>query len=172
MIAIRAAKAATVAAIALFASLVTFGNLTDYNTNFVFVEHVLAMDTTFPFSTIKYRAITNPALAHAAYALIIAAEAATALLCWIGAAALARRLRADAGAFNRAKRFAVAGLTLGFLLWHVGFMSIGGEWFGMWQSQQWNGVPSAFRFLITIMAVLIFVAMPDQELDRGDTSPT
>jgi hypothetical protein len=85
MIAIRAAKAATVAAIALFASLVTFGNLTDYNTNFVFVEHVLAMDTTFPFSTIKHRAITSPALAHAAYALIIAAEAATALLCWIGA---------------------------------------------------------------------------------------
>jgi len=30
-------------------------------------------------------------------------------------------------------------------------------------------VPSAFRFLITIMAVLIFVAMPDQELDRGET---
>ncbi|HEY6603667.1 MAG TPA: DUF2165 domain-containing protein [Xanthobacteraceae bacterium] len=164
MIAIRAAKAATVAAIALFASLVTFGNLTDYNTNFVFVEHVLAMDTIFPFSTIKYRAITRPAFAHAAYALIIAAEAATAVLCWIGAAALARRLRADAGAFNRAKSFAVAGLTLGFLLWQVGFMSI-----GMWQSQQWNGVPSAFRFLITIMAVLIFVAMPDQELDRRET---
>ena len=64
-------------------------------------------------------------------------------------------------------RFAVAGLTLGFLLWQVGFMSIGGEWFGMWQSQQWNGVPSAFRFLITILAVLIFVAIPDQELERG-----
>jgi predicted small integral membrane protein len=45
-------------------------------------------------------------------------------------------------------------------------MSIGGEWFGMWQSQQWNGVPSAFRFVVTIVAVLIFVAMPDQELDR------
>jgi predicted small integral membrane protein len=37
----------------------------------------------------------------------------------------------------------------------------------MWQSQQWNGVPSAFRFVITIIAVLIFVAMPDQELDGG-----
>ena len=167
MIAIRAAKVATVAAIALFASLVTFGNLTDYNTNFVLVEHVLSMDTIFPFSTIKYRAITNPALHQAAYALIIAAEAAAAVLCWIGAGALARRLSADAGAFNRAKRFAVAGLTLGFLLWQVGFMSIGGEWFGMWQSQQWNGVPSAFRFLITIIAVLIFVAIPDQELQRG-----
>ncbi len=60
------------------------------------------------------------------------------------------------------RRFAVVGLTLGFLLWQVGFMSIGGEWFGMWQSQQWNGVPSAFRFLMTIIAVLIFVAMPDR----------
>src|SRR6266516_2887907 len=117
MIAIRAAKAATVAAIALFASLVTFGNLTDYNTNFVFVEHVLSMDSIFPFSTIKYRAITSPALHHAAYDLIIAVEAVIALLCWIGAVALVRRLRADAAAFNRAKTFAVLGLTLGFLLW-------------------------------------------------------
>jgi len=166
MIAIRAAKAATVAAVALFASLVTFGNVTDYNTNFAFVEHVLAMDTIFPFSTIKYRAITSPALHHAAYDLVIAVEAVIALLCWIGAAALTRRLRADAAAFNRAKTFAMLGLTLGFLLWQVGFMSIGGEWFGMWQSQQWNGVPSAFRFVVTIIAVLIFVAMPDQELEK------
>jgi len=92
------------------------------------------------------------------------------VLCWIGALALARRLSADAAAFNRAKTLAVVGLTLGFLLWHVGFMSIGGEWFGMWQSQQWNGVPSAFRFVMTIIAVLIFVAIPDQELERGGTA--
>ena len=167
MIAIRAAKAALVAAIALFASLVAFGNMTDYNTNFAFVEHVLSMDTIFPFSTIKYRAITNPTLHQAAYAVIIATEVAIAVLCWIGAAALVRHLRAEAASFNRAKTFSVLGLVLGFLLWQVGFMSIGGEWFGMWQSQQWNGVPSAFRFVVTIIAVLIFLAMPDQELDRG-----
>ncbi len=162
MIAIRAAKAATVAAIALFASLVTFGNVTDYNTNFAFVEHVLSnTNSIFPLSTIKYRAITSSALHHAAYHFIIAVEALIALLCWIGAAALARRLRADAAAFDRAKTLAL-GLTLGFLLWQVGLMSIGGEWFGMWQSQQWNAVPSAFRFVVVIIAVLIFVAMPDQ----------
>jgi predicted small integral membrane protein len=165
MIVIRAAKAATVAGIALFATLVAFGNLTDYNTNFVFVQHVLSMDTIFPRSTITYRAITSPAAHHAAYALIIAAEALTALLCWIGAVELARRLRADAKAFNRAKRFALAGLAVGFLLYQVGFMSIGGEWFGMWQSQQWNGVPSAFRFAMTLIAVLIFVALPDGEIE-------
>jgi predicted small integral membrane protein len=164
--AIRAAKVALVAAIALFASLVTFGNLTDYGTNFAFVQHVLSMDTIFSFSTIKYRAITDPTLQRLAYALIVASEGAIAVLCWIGVVALARRLRADAAAFNRAKTFAVIGLTLGFLLWQVGFMSIGGEWFGMWQSQQWNGVPSAYRFVMTIVAVLIFVALPDQEIDR------
>ena len=171
MIAIRAAKAALVAAVALFASLVAFGNVTDYDTNFVFVQHVLSMDTIFQFSTIKYRAITSPALHHAAYAVIIAAEIATAVLCWIGAVMLARALRADAAVFNRSKTYAVVGLTLGFLLWQVGFMSIGGEWFGMWQSQQWNGVPSAFRFLMTIIAVLIFVVLPDQELTRPPSAP-
>ena len=51
-------------------------------------------------------------------------------------------------------------------------MSIGGEWFGMWQSKQWNGVPSAFRFLMTIIAVLIFVAMPDGEIDGRGASPS
>jgi predicted small integral membrane protein len=166
MIAMRAAKTATVAAIALFNSLVAFGNLTDYNTNLMFIEHVLSMDSIFTSSTIKYRAITSPVLQHAAYALIIATEVAMALLCWIGAVLLARHLRADATTFNRAKAIAVVGLTLGVLLWHAGFMSIGGEWFGMWQSQQWDGVPSAFRFLMATITVLIFVAMPDQELER------
>ena len=161
----RAAKIVMVAAIAAFATVVAFGNITDYGTNFVFVQHVLSMDTVFERSTITYRAITNPALHHAAYALIIAAEAATAVLCWIGAAAMLRRRRAAADVFNRAKTFAVGGLTLGFLTWQLGFMTIGGEWFGMWMSPKWNGVPSAFRFVMVIVAVLIFVAMPDGEIE-------
>lgn len=170
MIAVRAAKIAMVAAIAFFASLVAFGNITDYGTNFVFVQHVLSMDTVFPFSTIRYRAVTDPTLHHLAYALIIAAEAATALLCWIGAYRLLRAIRADARAFNRAKACAVAGLTLGFLLWQVGFMSVGGEWFGMWQSPEWNGVPSAFRFVVVIVGVLIVVLLPDEEHDAKPTA--
>jgi predicted small integral membrane protein len=170
MIIVRAAKISLVAAIALFASLVAFGNLTDYNTNFVFVEHVLSMDTIYPFSTIKYRAITIPALQHTAYGVIIVTQVIIAVLCWIGAITLVRDIRADAGLFNRRKRFAILGLTLGFLLWQVGFMSIGGEWFGMWQSQQWNGVPSAFRFLTVISVVLILVHMPDYDVERQSRS--
>ena len=165
MLTIRAAKTIAVAAIALFASLVAFGNITDYGTNFAFVRHVLSMDTVFPSSTITYRAITSPALHHAAYAIIIAAEALTAAVCWIGAFALLRRLRAGAAAFNRAKAVSIAGLTVGFLTWQFGFMTVGGEWFGMWQSSKWNGVQSAFRFAVVIIAVLIFVAMRDEEIE-------
>jgi predicted small integral membrane protein len=161
----RLAKIAMVAAIAAFATLVAFGNITDYGTNLVFVEHVLSMDSVFPGSTITYRAIISPALHHAAYAIIIAAEVGTAVLCWIGALALLRQRRAPAAAFNRAKAWSIAGLTLGFLTWQLGFMTIGGEWFGMWQSAKWNGVPSAFRFAMVIIAVLIFVAMRDEEID-------
>jgi len=70
MLVIRAAKVALVAAVALFATLVAFGNMTDYETNFMFVQHVLMMDTLFPVSTIKYRAIMLVAiLAKASYGI-------------------------------------------------------------------------------------------------------
>jgi predicted small integral membrane protein len=158
---IRASKVAMVAAMALLVSLVAFGNITDYGTNRAFVRHVLMMDTIFPEATIRYRAINSPALHQAAYILIIGVELLTALICWIGTFRLMRHLRHDARSFNRAKAPAILGLTLGFLLWQVGFMSIGGEWFGMWMSKEWNGVPSAFRFLMTILGVLIYLSLPD-----------
>jgi|SRR5690606_31890561 len=161
--AIRYSKILLTAAIALFATLAAFGNITDYGSNFAFVRHVLLMDTIFPNATIKYRAINNIVAHHAAYIVIIALEAMTAVLCWMGAWALFRNRRAAATAFNRSKRIAIIGLTLGFLVWQVGFMSIGGEWFGMWMSEQWNGVPSAFRFFVTIGIVLIYVAQRDDD---------
>ena len=172
MLITRLAKIALAAAVAVFATLVAFDNITDYGTNFVFVQHVLSMDSVFPSSTIGYRAITSPALHHTAYAIIIAAEALTGVLCWIGVIALLRRLRTPAATFNRAKAWSIAGLTLGFLTWQFGFMTIGGEWFGMWMSKQWNGVPSAFRFTMVIAAVLILVAMRDEEIDQPATPHT
>ena len=165
MIITRLSKTALVAAIAFFASLVAFGNITDYGTNFAFVMHVFAMDTIFPDATIKYRAIESPFIQNLGYILIIAAETLTAILCWVGAFVMLRQRKAGADAFNRSKALAIAGLTLGFLVWQVGFMSVGGEWFGMWMSKTWNGVPDAFRFFITIICVLIYVVLPDGELE-------
>src|SRR5689334_17985504 len=166
MLAIRSAKIVLVAAVALHATLVAFGNITDYGTNFEFVKHVLSMDTIFKNSTIGYRAITSPLVHHAAYALIIAAETLTAALCWIGCWRLLNRLRADATAFNGAKPFAIGGLVLGLLIWQTGFITIAGEWFGMWMSQTWNGIASAFRLVAILLGTLIFLVLPDGELTR------
>jgi predicted small integral membrane protein len=164
MVVLRASKAMCVAAVALLVSLVAFGNITDYGTNLAFVRHVLMMDTSFPDATIRYRAIDNPALHHAAYWSIIGTEVASAVLCWIGVLLLLRHLRSPGQDFGQSKGVAAAGLGLGVLLWLVGFMAIGGEWFGMWMSSQWNGIPSAFRYLSVTLGVLIFLALPDPDL--------
>jgi predicted small integral membrane protein len=160
----RIAKVVMVASLALFALLVTFDNLTDYDTNYKFVRHVLSMDTTFPANALLYRRITSPALWQAAYAMIIAGEGLTGVALAVAAISLARHLRANDFHFNQAKRFAVIGAASGFLVWFFGFMVVGGEWFSMWQSPLWNGQEAAFRFYMTILAVLIFVSQPDGDL--------
>lgn len=165
MVITRISKAMLVAAMGLYAGLVAFGNLTDYGSNFAFVSHVLTMDTIFPDATIGYRAITSELIHHIAYWLIIITEVLVAVFCLLGGARLFVRRTASARDFNRSKTHAIAGLTLGFVLWQVGFMSIGGEWFGMWMSQSWNGLASAFRVFITMLAVLIYVVLPDGEID-------
>jgi predicted small integral membrane protein len=164
MIMMRLAKVATVAALAAFALLVAYNNVVDYDSNYQFVRHVLSMDTIFPDSVLRSRAIDSETIWRAAYALIIATETLTGFLLALGAIMLLARLPASANVFNHAKRWAVAGLTLGFALWCFGFIVIGGEYFAMWQSNMWNGVEGAFRFVTMILGVLIFVSLPDGEL--------
>src|SRR5580698_5858596 len=64
----RWAKILLLAAIALFFTLVAFNNITDFDTNYQFVRHVLAMDTTFPDSHTTWRALRSPAI-HVAFYL-------------------------------------------------------------------------------------------------------
>ena len=158
---VRLVKVAMVASCALFALLVAFNNLVDYGSNYAFVRHALSMDTTFPGNALRGRAIISPALWTLGYWLIIAAEAATGLILAFGSFRLALALRGPAALFNAAKPAVALGVGLGFLLWFTGFAVIGGEWFAMWQSKEWNGVPSAFRFTVTLLLVLIFVMQPD-----------
>jgi predicted small integral membrane protein len=160
---IRLVKMAMVASCALFALLVAFNNLVDYGSNYTFVRHTLSMDTTFPGNALTGRAITSPALWTLGYWLIIAAEAVTGLILAFGSLRLALAVRGPATLFNAAKPVVALGIGLGFLLWFTGFAVVGGEWFAMWQSKEWNGVPSAFRFYVTLLLVLIFVMQPDSD---------
>jgi predicted small integral membrane protein len=164
MIIVRLAKIIMIAGLAAFALIVTFDNIVDYDSNYEFVKHVLSMDTIFGDSVLKSRAITSETIWHAAYAAIIAAEGIVGILLAFGALALLRQLRSPAAIFNRAKAWAVAGLTIGFGLWFIGFLVIAGEYFAMWQSKIWNGQEAAFRITTVILGVLIYVSLPDDDL--------
>ena len=160
---IRLAKVVLVLQIGLFAMLVGVDNIIDYNSNFEFVRHVLSMDTTFPGNALMDRAVTDPDLHHLAYAIIIAAEIITGLLCIAGAIWMVHHISVTSTRFQRAKSLAVTGLTLGFTLWFFGFLTIGGEWFQMWQSEKWNGQQAAFRFIACVGVVLVILLLPDQD---------
>lgn len=163
MLIIRLSKTAIVAAIALFATLVSWENIIYPSINFAFVHHVFLMDTVFPDAPTRSRAISNETIQWIGYGAIVLCETVTAILCWIGALMMLARIKRPKGQFQLSKRIAIAGLTLGFLVWHVAFASVGGEWFGMWMSKQWNGVPDATRFFTTILGVLIYVSLPDYD---------
>lgn len=160
---LRIAKILLTAAIALYYTLVVFNNLTDYDSNFQFVRHVLMMDSTLPNNRGMWRALNQPAWHTLFYVAIIVWEASIAVLCAWGAVRLARACRSDAAQFDRAKNLAVAGLTLGLLLWLFAFLIVGSEWFLMWQSQIWNGREPAFHMFLVTGIVLLLVAQPDRD---------
>ena len=80
-----------------------------------------------------------------------------------GGLRLAKAVRPTRPEFHQAKRTAIAGLALGLAMWLVAFLSVGGEWFLMWQSKTWNGQEAAFRMFTVLGIVLLLVAQPDAE---------
>ncbi len=160
---LRLTKIGLVFAVAIFYSLVVFNNLTDYDSNYQFVRHVLMMDTTIPGNRGMWRAVDSPALHTAFYFGIILWEGVTMLLCWWGGVRLAGALRRPALEFHQAKRVAIAGLAVGLLLWFFAFLTIGGEWFLMWQSMVWNGQQAAARMFMAVGIALLVVMQPDSD---------
>lgn len=160
---LRAAKTMLVFAVALFYSLIVFNNITDYNSNYQFIRHVLMMDSTFPSNHGMWRAINSPTVHTIFCVSIIAWELMTMILCWWGAIRLARALTTSSVTFHQAKRTAIVALMLSLLMWLVAFLTIGAEWFLMWQSKTWNGQEAAFRMFTVIGIVLIFLVQPDTD---------
>jgi len=48
-------------------------------------------------------------------------------------------------------------------MWFVAFLSIGGEWFLMWQSHTWNGQDGAFRIFVVVGLIFLLLVMPETE---------
>ncbi|MGH9680662.1 MAG: DUF2165 family protein [Candidatus Acidiferrales bacterium] len=162
---LRTAKILLVFGVAFFYTFVVFSNVTDFGpgSNFPFVRHVLMMDTLFSGGRHAWRAVNRPALQILFYIAIVGWETLTMILCWLGAVQLTRAVRAPASEFHRAKRVAIAGLTLSLLMWLVAFLTVAGEWFLMWQSSNWNGQQAAFRMFTVVGIVLLFLVQKDTD---------
>lgn len=158
----RLSKIALTAGIALTCTLAVINNIVAPATNYDFVQHVLSMDTVEAEKLVLQRAVVSPVLQSAAFVLVVAGEMLTALLLWFGVMLMLMRLTAPATRFAQAQAFAIAGLTIGLLVWQAGFLGIGGEWFAMWMSKTWNGQEAAFRFAMSVLGVLIYLALPER----------
>jgi len=158
---VRGVKVSLVLGVALFCSFVVLNNLTDYDSNYQFIRHVLMMDSTFPGNRGMWRALNRPLWHTVFYLTIIIWETATMILCWWGGLRMVKSLKTDSRVFRQAKDLAIAGLTLNLLMWLVAFLSVGGEWFLMWQSKTWNGQNAAFRMFTVVGIVLLLLLQPD-----------
>lgn len=171
MHATRLAKIALLAASGLFFLIVVLNNAVfDYPSNYAFVKHVLSMDSLFSGEAQRWRAFPDPTpedgsywLHHAFYWSIIAWEAVAGALCFAGAWKLFKNLKAPAAAFQSAKSLAIYGLTLTLLQWFTAFITVGAEWFLMWQSSSWNGQEAAGRMFMIFGIILLFVSLRDED---------
>lgn len=157
----RIIKILIVSGVSLYFGVVVLNNLTDYDSNFTLVQHVLTMDTVYPNCPLLWRSIHSHWVHSIFYGLIIFWEASVATLTGIGSIRLVKTLNQRESQFNQSKKTAAIGLALGFMLALLVFLSIGSEWFLMWQSTQWNGVTAGTRLLGLCGVSLLILLQPD-----------
>lgn len=161
---LRLLQAFTVFIAGLYGLVVFAGNLMDYDSNYQFVHHVLSMDTTFEGNALMWRAIESPVIHHIGYIGIILMEGIFAFTGIVGGIKLFARRNASVLEYNRARAWGYAAYALGFVIWFLGFIVVGAEWFAMWQSDSWNGKETAMA-IITLWAgwaVLLAVNEPPE----------
>ena len=148
-------------ALGLYISLVCFNNVFDYNSNFPFVGMVAKMEDTFSKERNGWRSINSIFFHHVLFILIVVWELSIAVIIWIGSLKMIIKFRATLIEFKNAKKYTCFGLALGVLLWFTVFITIGGEWFLMWQSKNWNAQNTAFFLTCCFLLFLILFNQED-----------
>jgi predicted small integral membrane protein len=156
----RYSKILLTAALGALILLVAINNVTDYDTNYQVVSHVMSMDQVPSGSPLEWRAVASVTLHRIFYAFIIAIEFSAAALVLAGVWRLLLARKAQATQFNAAKDVATAGLALAVGLYLFGFMAVGGEWFQMWRSGP-DMQQAAFRFIGCAALVMLFLGQRD-----------
>lgn len=160
----RYLKIKLVGTAALFFAFAAFGNLSAYEVNFGFVQGVMTMETIGKGEGLDWRRVTSPIVHHVVYWIVILWQIVAAVACAAGAWRLYRHRYDGVVTFQRAKTVAIFGLGAGLLLYFLGFITIGGEWFAMWRSQVWNGQAVSHLMISALGIVLVYLSQRDEEV--------
>jgi predicted small integral membrane protein len=126
------------------------------------VKPMLAMTDTYGNPAQTWRAITAPWVAPVALVAITATETLAGVLSIWGVLALMRRLGAPADDWNAAKVPGILGCLAAVLVWGLGFMVIGGDWFLSWQGA--GGIDGQLGGMIyTLPAMVALVVLLRRE---------
>jgi predicted small integral membrane protein len=147
--------------IGLYMLLVCINNITDYDANFQFVSKVSGMEDIFSRGKNGWRAVNSRILQYFFYTFIIAWEIVVTILVSLGVTRMVHKYRGETSVFKNSGKTLRIGLFLGVMLWFTIFVSLGGEWFLMWQSKLWNGQNTAFMLTICFLLFLIYQNQPD-----------
>lgn len=154
MLSPRHCKTALVFSLALYMGMVVINNVVDPNPNYTYVQHVLSMDTVLAFNTQKWRAINSPLLWQIGFFALVIYEAVVGV--WLAVSG-ARMLRCPPSDWPEARQSASAAIVASMLFWIVPFLVVGGEWFQMWQSNEWDGIDAARGNFLIFGTVLIYL---------------
>ncbi len=156
---IRLSQVILVALLGIYGIMICLNNILAPRANFIFVEKIMGMEDVFPHNPQAWRGVSHPAIQWGGFCLIAIAELLTGLFCLTGSYQMFRSRYLSEDLYDRAKKWARLGITLGILLWFGGFVIVGGEWFLSWQSENFDGVELGMRNGTFYLGVLIVVSV-------------
>ncbi len=126
------------------------------------VKPMLAMTDTYREPGQTWRAITAPWAAPVALVGIVVVETLAGVLAFVSIGLMIRDFRAPSHVFDAAKVPGVLGCLAAILVWGVGFMVIGGDWFLSWQGKDGiMGQLGGLVYALPSMIALIFLVRED-----------
>lgn len=138
---------------AMVMSIIVLNNVQDRKNGLTYTAHALNM-TYVPDGPLHYRSISDRRYVIGMYTIVVVWEALIAVLCALGAALMHKRI---------GLMLSKLGHVLGALLFFGAFRGIAGQWFLMWQSGSFNGLPDAHRMLQWMLAMLVLLHMRDEQ---------
>lgn len=159
---IRILKSVLVLIVALQALFYAINNIVNLDAAHGAIAYVMSMADNAAYPKAFGPPVTSPAPTWFATWLVIIGELTVALVAFKGVLDLLAASGKSADVFNRSKSWAVLGCGFAIVVWMGFFMTAGGAWFQMWQTQIGDSsLRGAFMFAASSGIVMLFVNQPD-----------